>query len=210
MELKKELEDTFGIKIINLYGYGSYYYGTYKEGVSDRDFKVISDKVDHEELSNDKYNLHIVTYDEYVDYLNKHEIGFVESHQHPIYVEIDIPFVFSKEAIKHSVSAVADNAYVKAKKKLSKEAKDAKTEKEKRDNIYKAKKSLFHSMRVLDFGIQMCRNKGKIVNWTHMIWLYDEIMKLPEDVTSWPEWNSKYKKKYNELKTEFRVARHES
>lgn len=213
--LKNELEDLLrsmcstNIKIINLYGYGSYYYGTMTER-SDRDFKVISSGINkHIELSTNKYNLQVHTLEEFLDELNnKHNIGFIEAYHNPIYTEIDIKFIFDKTKLKHSISAIADNAYVKARKKLSKEAALATNQTDKLHNIYLAKKSLFHSLRVLDFGVQLCVNDGVIKLWTHLVPLFNEIMQLPEKTDSWSLWDSQFRKRYNAAKTKFREARH--
>jgi len=128
MELKNKLEEIFNIKIINLYGYGSAYYGTSNEK-SDLDFKVISDVDKHIELSNDKYNLQIHSLDDFIDQLNnQHNIGFIEAYYHPIYVEVEIEFIFVKDKLRHAISAIADNAYAKAKKKLINDANKANNE----------------------------------------------------------------------------------
>ena len=71
------------------------------------------------------------------------------------------------------------------------------------------KKSLFHSLRLLDFGIQLYQN-GKIIDFTSCNKFYKDIMELKESnedddhKTMWNEWHSVYKKEFNKLKSAFK------
>ena len=98
----------------------------------------------------------------------------------------------TKTKIRNSFSHVASNSFVKCKKKLEvEESYDPKV----------GKKSLWHSLRIVDFGIQILEH-GKIVDYTSMNHLYDDIVKSEE--TDWEYFKKKYKPVYNALKTKFR------
>ena len=92
-------------------------------------------------------------------------------------------------AIRHAFSAKASNSWVKAKKKLT-------VEKDYNDLV--GKKSLWHSIRIIDFGIQILE-KGSI-DYGSCNWFYDEVMYCKD----WTEMYDKYKLMYNAKLTEFR------
>ena len=93
-------------------------------------------------------------------------------------------------ALRHSFSAKASNSWVKAKKKLT-------VEKDYNDTV--GKKSLWHSIRLMDFGRQIAEH-GSIVDYGSCNHIYDEVMYWKD----WTEMYDKYKKMYNEYCTEFR------
>ncbi len=72
---------------------------------------------------------------------------------------------------------------------------------EKDYNPYIGKKSLWHSFRILMFGIQMLET-GKIYDYSCANFLYDEIVNNPEN--DWNYYKEKYQKLYNSYKSKFR------
>ena len=94
--------------------------------------------------------------------------------------------------IRHSFSLVASNSWVKAKKKLTIE---------KDYNPYIAKKSLWHSLRIYLFGIQMMRYE-RIVDFTVANKYYNEIINSPND---WEYLKNKYQPLRNELHSQFKT-----
>jgi hypothetical protein len=184
--------------ILNIYRYGSQNYGTAHAG-SDTDYMVIIKdqevKVQEIESKEFKLNIQIYTQNMFQKKLDDHEIEFIEAINFPILETVKMTFNFDANKLRHSVSKKSSNSYVKAKKKLTVE---------KDRDYYSAKKSLYHVFRMLDYGVQLCKNNGKILNWESQKDLYHDIMKLPEDPEKWSEWEKTYKKKYNALSSEFK------
>lgn len=186
---------------LNIYSYGSVVYGTYAEGVSDKDIiVVVPDTYDafdeYQYTSNDQYNYTFYSYTKWQTMLKQHDVCAIESYflplRHklketaPIYVTIDI------SKLRESFSHVASNSWVKCKKKLT-------VEKDFAPRI--GKKSLWHALRILDFGIQIAKY-GNIRNYNNMNYLYDEIVNC--NVNDYAYYKEKYQALYNSLKSEFR------
>lgn len=92
------------------------------------------------------------------------------------------------EQLRISCSQKASNSWVKAKKKLT-------VEKE----PYIAQKSLFHSLRILAFAIEISQS-GELTNFdSNSLW--KEVSALP---LNWDLWNRTFKPRYNFLKSEFK------
>ena len=185
---------------INVYCYGSIVYGTFIDGVSDRDFIVVvpdeMEELDEQqfEYDNCQYTVHAAK--NWQVMLDRCDVDAIECYFLPEQFICKETVVFiadiTKEKIRNSFSHVASNSFVKCKKKLEvEESYDPKT----------GKKSLWHSLRIVDFGIQMLEH-GKIINYASMNHLYDEIVKSEE--TNWEYFKTKYKPVYNALKTKFR------
>lgn len=98
--------------------------------------------------------------------------------------------------IRSGFSTIASNSWVKCKKKLTIEEDY---------NPWIAKKSLFHSLRIILFGIQIMKY-GKIVSFREANIYFDQIMVCYDD---WEELKEKFQPTYNKLKTEFRLAHEE-
>jgi hypothetical protein len=94
------------------------------------------------------------------------------------------------QKLRHSLSAKSSNSFVKAKKKLT----------IKKDfDLNLGRKSLWHSFRIIDFGIQIIKY-NKIIDYKSMNDLFNDIMQY----YSWIDLFEEYKIKYNNLLTEFR------
>ena len=65
---------------------------------------------------------------------------------------------------------------------------------------YIGKKSLFHSLRIILFGIQIAQY-GKIINYEEANIYYDIVK---SEIIEWEYFKKKYQPIYNNLKTEFR------
>lgn len=101
-------------------------------------------------------------------------------------------FELNLQQLRKSISEKASHSWVKAKKKF--EIEDDR-------NIYVGKKSLFHSMRIIDFGTQIAKT-GKIENYQSCVGLWNEIKNNLSE--SWKDYESFYKTKHNEMMSEFR------
>lgn len=107
-------------------------------------------------------------------------------------------FILSKEKIRCNFSAKASNSWVKCKKKLTVE---------KDYSPYIGKKSLWHSLRLVRFGIQLLKH-GKIVDYSELNPMYKEI--VFNESNDWEYYKAKYQPIYNSYKTEFRLAENQS
>lgn len=199
--MKTKLAKLFNLNeedIFYIFGYGSRVYGNYSNN-SDYDHIIICKD---NSVEND-YALHVNKYSAniYQEYLfDEH----VFAHK-PYALEclfLDKQFIYANnyknsfnlnlQKLRSSFSEKASHSWVKCKKKL---------EVEKDKDIYIGKKSLFHSLRIIDFGIQIAKN-NKIVDYSSSNFIWDEIKNDPEE--SWDYYNSKYKDLFNNRMTEFR------
>ncbi len=183
--------------ILETYMYGSRVYGNFRKN-SDWDFIVIlkDGKKLSEQFSDNLININFYTATEHLERLNEMEISALEclylSEQFILKKNSNLYESFKLDLIKlrHSLSAKSSNSWVKAKKKLTVPADY---------NDIVGKKSLWHSIRIIDFGIQIA-TKCSIVDYGSCNYFYDEIMFCSD----WSELFEKYKLKYNTILTEFR------
>lgn len=188
-------------KALNIYEYGSIVYGTYVEGQSDRDYIVIVPNdyhidEDQIELNNCHYNIfHESTWQ---GKLNNNEVDAIEVYFMPkrhvvketVYFKTEI--VHSK--IREQFSKTASNSWVKCKKKLIVEESF---------NPRVGKKSLWHSLRIIEFGTQILLT-GKINDYSCMNHLYDAIVNNKRD--DWEYYQHYFQPIYNAKKTKFRAS----
>jgi hypothetical protein len=186
---------------LNIYEYGSIIYGTYIEGKSDYDYIVIvPDDYDTDkqiEYNNCHYNIFHLS--NWLIKLEHHDVDAIETlflpEQHIIKEEIKFEIVIDPIKLRESFSCMASHSWVKCKKKLILDSIDY--------NPYIAKKSLWHSLRIIDFGTQIYHT-GRINNYSSMNQFYDEI--INNSINDWDYYQLKYKPIYNKMKTEFRIA----
>jgi hypothetical protein len=184
---------------LNIYYYGSYVYNTYQEGISDMDFIVIlpntySPNADIIEYNNCHYSLY--TLSEWQAKLQRHDVDAIETYfldnRFKIKETVEFHINIDRTKIRENFSRTASNSWVKCKKKL--EVEDS-------FNPRVAKKSLWHSLRIINFGVQIMIH-GKIIDYTAMNSLYNEIVN--NDINDYSYYKEKYQKYYNNLKTLFR------
>lgn len=180
--------------IVCVYPYGSRVYGNYHKS-SDYDFIVVVKKKTTEQFSDNQININYYTVEEHQQRLDDHEISALEcqflqfpKHQ---YIEKQLfKFNLDKSKLRHSLSAKSSNSWVKCKKKLTIE---------KDYDLSVGRKSLFHSFRIIDFGIQLASH-GKIIDYGSCNDLYKEIMSY----YVWEDLFDEFKIRYNNLLSEFR------
>ena len=196
----KDFIDNLCGSALNIYHYGSFVYGTFVEGVSDYDYIVIVPDemiaLDEQQFECDNRQYTVHTAKSWQEMLDRCDVDAIETYflLEQFIVKETVAFIadITKTKIRNSFSHVASNSFVKCKKKLEvEESYDPKT----------GKKSLWHSLRIVDFGIQILEH-DKIVDYSSMNHLYDEIVKSEE--TDWEYFKTKYKPMYNALKTKFR------
>ena len=179
-----------------IFPFGSQVYGTCT-AKSDWDYlAVIPDSFaigTGTEYNHNKVNVHIYKKKDWQDQLNQHKIHTLEAYYLPDNVcRTNFKFNLSLSALRHELSQKASNSFVKAKKKIEVEK-----------DFLVGWKSLFHSLRILDFGIQIA-TKGCIENYSSCNLHWQDIINNPQ--YEWDYYKKKYQPVYNDLATEFRKA----
>jgi hypothetical protein len=179
--------------ILNIYHFGSVVYNTINEK-SDSDFIVVCKKLPNGgELYNiDYYTFHFHTLKNFELLLELNEIQSLECiflpNKFKIKETIKFPFVLDKEKLRRSVSTITSNSYVKGKKKLIIQGDYDK---------YLAIKSIFHSIRIIDFGIQIA-TENRIINYETCNWIMFDLLKISENKESVELWDI-INRKYHEI-----------
>lgn len=195
----QETQQILGRKpqVLNVYAYGSRVFGNVGPN-ADYDYIVVETGEDGKEANLIFPGIDITVYDckRFRDRVLEHEISVLEClHLPPHHVllqKVVFGWSLNKSKLREAFSAKSSNSWVKAKKKFD-------VEKE----PYIAKKSLWHSLRILKFGLQIA-NHGKIVDFTECNDLWKEIHSNPSVV--WEDYKKLYQETYNSLKTQFRLA----
>jgi len=185
-------------EVLNIFPYGSRVYGTHSES-SDHDFILVVNKDVREfSLTSDdgQINVHLYSPEGFADQLKQHKISALECFFLPkeqlLKEKLKFSFSLNKETLRSSISEKASHSWVKAKKKL---------EVEKDKNVYIAKKSLFHSFRMIDFGKQIAQH-SKIVDYASCNSLWEEIRDFPSE--DWEDYKLQYQELHNSKMSEFR------
>jgi predicted nucleotidyltransferase len=175
--------------IVTSYRYGSRVYGCHTE-YSDYDYIVIveSDKDLYYSVNLIGINYTVYSASLFIKRIRQHHISALEcifQNENDRFIHL---FEVNTDALRREISAVSSNSYVKCKKKI-------------RDGeIYIGKKSLFHSLRILNFGIQIAKY-GKIVDYTSANVYHKMIFNMGDD---WEQLDKKFKPIYNSMKTLFK------
>jgi hypothetical protein len=185
-------------EVLAVYPYGSRVYGTARP-MSDYDFIIITENTTTGEALGLSNHIHATIYSlaDYQQQLRNHEISVLEcmslpremmvkSLVHPQLEAIDV------QVLRQSISAKSANSLVKAKKKIELYSD--------RTSQYIGLKSLFHSLRMIRFGMQVATH-GRIVDYGECNELYFNMMQEP---LNWPYLKEKYKALHNQWMTEFR------
>jgi hypothetical protein len=186
-------------KIVGLYPYGSVMYGTITEK-SDYDFVVIvginGDVYKQYETTN--VDIHIMSIETYNNKLKEHDIMCLECFYNPTpIIEFKTEFKLDKPTLRKRISAICNNSWAKAGKKLNLPEEDD----------YIGLKSLFHSFRILSYGIDMARENKinfKTVGKFSTQYFMSEILVNYDMGYGWEQFKEKYKKEHNAMATEFR------
>lgn len=197
--------------VLNIYPYGSKVYGTATEK-SDDDFIIVmtdegfskrfdlgpdltafSSGISVNDVDGSLYSKSL-----FEVAILEHEISVLEclwlppktvkQHRH----DFAPSFILDLPTLRESLSSKASNSFVKAKKKFTVE---------KDRNPYLARKSLFHSLRILKFGMQIA-SCGFIHDYRAANAIWESIKDYPSE--DWEDYKTTYQPLYNELKTAFR------
>jgi len=187
--------------ILNIYIYGSRCYGTFNNN-SDYDIEVVLKTNSHNNIEiKGFYNLHINSQINFINNLKLmkiHELECIFSKKEKILkqtIDFKSNLKINKKLLRKSVSSKSNNSYVKAKKKIIL----------KEENNFIGYKSLFHSLRILDFGTQIANN-NKIIDFTSCNILWKEILNDYYNNLSYEELKLKYQPIYNEKKSIFKLS----
>ncbi|MNB85416.1 hypothetical protein D3C81_711820 [compost metagenome] len=184
--------------ILNVYRYGSRVYGT-ATNESDHDLIIVKKGAEGIIEGIESGILNLTIYDElsFQEAINNHEISVLECLFLPknciITEKKKFDFELDITKLRNSISQKSSNSWVKTKKKLTVE---------KDYNPYIAKKSLFHSFRILKYGIQIAKY-GRIFDYTEANYLWEEINSF--ETNDWEFFKTKYQPVYNELKSQFKL-----
>ena len=180
-------------KIWAVYAYGS---KVYKSDTihSDTDYIVIAEVPEKLEFHG-KEDVQVYPIGEFQKSLNNHEIWALECLFLPEELKLEksifYTFTLNLTTLRESLSQKSSHSWVKAKKKIEVEK-----------DFLIGQKSLFHSFRILNYGLQIAK-EGKITDFGVCNHLLNEIKTLPAD---WTILKDKYQVSYNNLKSEFRKA----
>jgi len=178
--------------ILAIYPYGSHVYGTNTIN-SDEDYIVVVKddiSIPNDTIKiNEQIDMTIYNENSFIDKIKQHEISILEclflpKGQTEYNINYSDYFVLDLSKLRSSLSAKASNSFVKAKKKIAK------------GDFYIGRKSLWHSFRIIMFGIQIAKHR-KIIDYTVANYLYDDIVNNKD--------KSKYLGLHNQLMTEFRT-----
>ena len=180
-------------KIWAVYTYGSKVYGSFNEK-SDTDYIVIAEVKEKLEFHSETEDIQVYPVRDFLKALDNHEIWALECVFIPKELKLEktefFKFSLDLNKLRESISQKSSHSWVKAKKKIEVE-KDYLT----------GQKSLFHSLRILKFGIQIAK-EGKIKNFAEANFYLKEIQEKP---THWETLKKDYQKIYNSLKSEFKL-----
>lgn len=177
--------------VVSLYHYGSRVYGNYTDK-SDWDFICVVKDKPNEQFSDNLININFYTIESHTQRLLNHEISALETLWiDPIYTDRHWSWELNLKRLRKSLSAKSSNSWVKAKKKLT-------VEKDYDSKV--GKKSLWHSIRIFDFGYQIA-TEGKIVNYGSCNDIYFDIMYNYHD---WETLFNRYKNVYNGYRSKFK------
>lgn len=184
--------------VFNIYQYGSRVYGTYDK-FSDWDFIIIcnqvEDRIDSVINENGDMNATLYSIKGFMNALNKHDISILECYFLPkrFILKEDIKFTLglNLNILRDSISEKASHSWCKAKKKFLVE--------EDYDYVV-ARKSFFHALRIITFGIQLAKD-GNIYDFQKANYIWYDILNCEAD---WYILKERYQEKKNSLLTEFR------
>lgn len=194
------------MKNYNIYRFGSRVYGTHTPE-SDHDFIVVSDTEKDYEIHKDKFSINYWSHESFDKRLSNYDIDALECYYLPEkfilkYLlplnqsHLELHELGSKPMnlpkLRDSISEKASHSWVKAIKKFQVE-----------NDLKAARKSLFHSFRIIEFGTQIARER-KIVDYSasNSLW-FNHIKDLTTE--TWTGKIHMFKEWHNLAMTRFRV-----
>ncbi len=194
-KLKSDIIRASGIhpsRIFDIFLFGSRVYSTFNKK-SDWDvIMVANNSVESTEIRNGLFNIHVYTPKKFQEDLNWHRINNFECIYAPDWAKLkeDIKFEFKYDVkkLRHASSHISSNSWVKSKKKIE------------LGEYHIGVKSLFHSLRITMFSIQIVQN-NKIVDFSCANYIWDNIKSRN---WTFEELDDEYRLLKNKLNSEFR------
>lgn len=180
------------VRVKNIYVFGSQVYGTTTYN-SDWDFIMIANTPNtNQEIRSGDFNIHVMTEEQFLKNLKDHHSSSVEAFFTPkefrLQEDIKFNWVPNIPSLRHSFSHISSNSWVKCKKKIE------------QGDYYIGVKSLFHSLRIPLFGIQIAKT-GKIIDFTEANFIHDKIFSKE---WTWEELDSEFRGLRNNILSSFR------
>lgn len=168
--------------------FGSWVYGT-QNNTSDIDLVVIEDQLNGQ-TSNEKYDIQFISEPEFLNQVKKCDIRALEGVFGPYSLfKNKIEFKIDWNLLRSSISQKSSHSFVKAKKKIEIDK-----------NLKMGQKSLFHAIRILEFGKQMA-----IYKCINDFCSSNHHLKNILSYHNWEDLNKVYKPIYNQLHSEFKI-----
>ena len=185
-EIKRNINE----ELLAIYSYGSRVYGC-SHADSDYDYMAVA-KSDDMELDYtfecDNVSIHVISEPLFIKKIKENHISYLEC----IFQKEDSKyrehFELNLEALRRNISGISSNSFVKCKKKLA------------IGEDYIGRKSMFHSIRILMFGIQIAKH-GKIVDYGCANHYLGTVMALKD----WDAIKKFFQPIFNSLKSEFKL-----
>jgi len=153
--------------VICAFEYGSRVYGNIHEK-SDYDYIFIVKDRNSEQFLSDIININFYDEQSYITRLLNHEISALETlwldSKHILKQTKKFNFVLNRSMLRKSISKKSSNSWVKSRKK------------ELDSEFLVSKKSLWHSYRIIMFGIQISKY-GEIIDYSEANYLFNNILK---------------------------------
>jgi Nucleotidyltransferase domain len=173
--------------------FGSQVYGTARPD-SDTDLIVVflsGDAPGGDELTIGRYNLQTYTLAGLCAALDDHQINALEAYFVPeSCLRAHYTFTMNHAALRRSLAQKSSHSFVKAKKKIAVE-----------QDFRAGWKSLFHSLRILVFGIELAQT-GRLTEFSAANAYWEEIWAAQE--TDWARLQTRWQPVHNVLSSEFR------
>lgn len=204
--LQNNLYPNENANIVALFSYGSSVYGTSDEN-SDKDYICVI-KEDKDGLTNNSQinfedgDINFYSEDYFKELLVNHEISAIECVFETLFVfnpdkqkELRQFFKdnFNLPKLRESISSKASNSWVKGKKKILIE---------KDYNWRTAIKSIFHSIRILNYGFQLAITDGDIFAFGMVNDIWDRLKQIKEG-TDYSELKKEFQPIYNHWHSKF-------
>lgn len=179
-------------RIFNITIFGSRVYGTYNKD-SDWDIIIVANNsVESTEIRNGLYNIHVYTPDKFQSDLDWHRPNNLECIFAPEWAVLKedkkFSFKLNLAKLRHASSHVSSNSWVKSLKKIDS------------GEYYIGIKSLFHSLRITMFSIQIVEN-NRIVDFSCANYIWNNIKSRRY---TFDELDNEYRLLKNTLDSKFR------
>lgn len=195
------------------FSYGSQVYGTNTQS-SDEDYLIVGGYTAKEYCEGNK-NIRIFPLQDFIIFIEMHEpialecVSILKANNKKHVKVLDNKFsviinqyytnTYNPIKLRKAFSQKASNSFVKAKKKVLCEGED----------YYIGMKSLFHSIRLFFFGIQLAKSRY-VYNFSEANYIWNDILSHISDFKAitteeeYKELTDKWKKLYNEKHSEFK------